>query len=792
MSEILSQSVSPFAFKPKIISSSNINRKIIDQLPGVHQTETLRKFFGATVDNLYNPGQGISINGYIGEIPSWNNVAQDFYLSEPTPERSFYQLEPTMVSKDASSNSYTNILFYSDLINLLRYQGSIINDHSRLFEQPFYTWCPPIDLDKLLNFGQYYWVPVNPITDSGPDYITISTKSSDKNPWSLSNNWIHVDDLTVSVDSVLQANRPIIELSANLELYNYGTFRRLTVNFIDTTHTDFVGSINRQTSVIIDGITITPTYILSQPNNIIRVLTISDINSQVVNRIYEISTSGGILQLSLSSDGEDPYGIPVQGEIVYVSSGSNIGNEYYFNGINWILAQAKTGINQAPLFMLYDTYGRALNDVGEYPNSNFQGNSLFGYSINSTGVNDPVLLFPLVYDNNGQILFENFISTINYSWINNTVTTPISGYYFHNTITIADSQLSNDWYLSLYSSRQMIVDQFNVVNNQIQFSLSQQPGTQIVNTPNNIQVTLTTPGNDGVTLTTSQILTLNVDYLLSGNNILLPNVQNGDSIEVKTYNINVPPINYSGFYEIPDNLSANPNNLQITTVAKGDVYNQLTQIMKLQVGFTGEVYSSNNWRNTPQQRNLGNYIIQNSCNLLNVMLLGSNTSLDFTDSTRFSEDSYNRFYNQFIQKITNYQNSGEYTDNDIPSVWVNAALSNLSHSKTSNFPFYNSGVAVTTSYPNDQFIPPSPAYLGITPLYIPMLFQDTTTSLLTPMILGHDGSKTVAFGDYRDNVILALETQIYDSVQSTIVNRERPTLDLDLISSARFRNTDYS
>ena len=62
----------------------------------------------------------------------------------------------------------------------------MVNNHNRLFSQEYYSWCPPIDLDKLVNFRQYVWLPIssdeeiqNNVLDaiidiSGPTTKTIS------------------------------------------------------------------------------------------------------------------------------------------------------------------------------------------------------------------------------------------------------------------------------------------------------------------------------------------------------------------------------------------------------------------------------------------------------------------------------------------------------------------------------------------------------------------------------------------------------------------------------------------
>ncbi|RYD60239.1 MAG: hypothetical protein EOP83_19855, partial [Verrucomicrobiaceae bacterium] len=131
-------------------------RRFIQQLPEVHNTETLKKFFGATIDQVFQPGTSQQLSGYIGSKPSYFDAEKDFYLSEPTAIRAAYQFEPAMVSQ-AENGTITNILTYDDFMAYLRAENAITVDHDRMFGDTFYGWVPPVDLDKLGNYRQYYW-----------------------------------------------------------------------------------------------------------------------------------------------------------------------------------------------------------------------------------------------------------------------------------------------------------------------------------------------------------------------------------------------------------------------------------------------------------------------------------------------------------------------------------------------------------------------------------------------------------------------------------------------------------
>ena len=137
---------------------ANLNkRRFITQLPAVHQTDILKNFFAATIDNLFQPGASEAISGYVGQKPSYYDALKDFYVAEASASREAYQLEPAMVSTNTAGDM-SHSLCYDDLINYLRSQGADVSNHNRLFEGDYYSWSPPVDLDKLNNPRQYVWM----------------------------------------------------------------------------------------------------------------------------------------------------------------------------------------------------------------------------------------------------------------------------------------------------------------------------------------------------------------------------------------------------------------------------------------------------------------------------------------------------------------------------------------------------------------------------------------------------------------------------------------------------------
>ena len=143
-------------------------RKTKNFLPTVFQTDTNQKFLSATMDQLVSEPNLTDLYGYIGRTFAPTAKSGDSYIKEPTTERQDYQLEPSIVVRD-KENNINFFASYTDLLDQISYYGGLTNNHSRLWEQEYYTFDPLISYDKLINFSQYYWMP------DGPDAVDVNT-----------------------------------------------------------------------------------------------------------------------------------------------------------------------------------------------------------------------------------------------------------------------------------------------------------------------------------------------------------------------------------------------------------------------------------------------------------------------------------------------------------------------------------------------------------------------------------------------------------------------------------------
>jgi hypothetical protein len=134
-------------------------KQFVKKLPVFHQTETQKQFFAATFDQLFNPANVEQAQGFIGRRPGGVLDAEnDIYIQEPNKSRRVYQLEPIAYVKDPNTLEDTNHVFYEDFINRLNFYGTDVSNHDRLFSDTYYSFAPPIDIDKFLNFSNYVWI----------------------------------------------------------------------------------------------------------------------------------------------------------------------------------------------------------------------------------------------------------------------------------------------------------------------------------------------------------------------------------------------------------------------------------------------------------------------------------------------------------------------------------------------------------------------------------------------------------------------------------------------------------
>jgi Fe-S cluster assembly iron-binding protein IscA len=150
-------------------------RRTVELLPSIFQTESNSKFLSAVLDPLVQPGTLQKTVGYIGRRYGKTYVPTDIYLDTDNTLRSRYQLEPGVTVKE--NNRVTSFYDYLDFKNQIKFFGNLEEYDAIVTSQDHYTWTPPIDWDKFVNYREYYWVPAGPppVTIAGQAQRIVST-----------------------------------------------------------------------------------------------------------------------------------------------------------------------------------------------------------------------------------------------------------------------------------------------------------------------------------------------------------------------------------------------------------------------------------------------------------------------------------------------------------------------------------------------------------------------------------------------------------------------------------------
>lgn len=617
-----------------------------------------------------------------------------------------------------------------------------------------------------------------------PDYFVMERGCIDGNKWSKRNRWFHRSIIANGDSSInfVQAKKPILCFKKDILLYNHGTFDRGNVNFIyNGKKSDIHG---KSFSSLFQGV--------RELNDGDKILIIGDDNIENNNKIYEVSGKSTIKTVILQPlyNGLSNDGSPVSGEGVNVLEGNYADKYFYFDGYNWIEGQQKVDANQSPLFKLYDVDGFELDNKLLYNQSSFKGSKLFDYKQTSddNAVIDTDLGKKILTNGYGNYIFDNLLTTEKYTYLNYNNEEIIKGYKF---VKINGSnEYLNDWHLSSDTNNHYItteikisaikyeesVDSNGLKQIYVPFKLAYQPDTSMYRKSSMVYLN----GN---------LLNDGIDYTIE-NKVL--KIYKGVELKIDDYlyvkllvDKLTTTIEDGYFYDLPLSLTSNPLNKEVEEINYNECFDQMTSIISNQIGFVGNSGGNNNYLNTAQDLSVGTEIIQHSHQILKTMFLNNNDDTNIRNAISYVSTEYNKFKTKFRNIIEAMSKTNEYTeDSDIYDV-ISMALSKLNVSKVGLNPFYNNGVCDRLG---DCYIPSTPAYLRLDNCYKPRITTVEENKDGNSVLLCHDGSYQVLFNDYRDEALLEMENQIYES----ILVKERPTYNIYKVIPGKFRTTDYS
>lgn len=508
-------------------------------------------------------------------------------------------------------------------------------------------------------YGETLFSPVD------PDYITIARNALNKNAWSRSNRWFHIDVLNASIqynryspislaaigNPDARAKRPIIEFYPNLKMFDTGTASKPPVSFINFTVTDALNQVAGQPSFQADGNG-------SELYNGATIIFAGDNDLNVRNTIFEVQIAAveegetPVITLAEAPNGKVEY----NDQTVVLHGSTHAGYSFYFDGLYWVQAQHKNRINQPPKFDIIDSNGYSFGDKAVYPSTTFDGCTLFQYAI-GTGSDDPVLLFPIKYsslNNIGDIVFDVTLNTQKFDYISNnqSLTKQVSDGYVYNYSTRTEYTREIGWQTTVGESFQYQVFTFKyegltTFNCDIKVKEDSVWPKMVVyvNNSRTSEYTYTTTAN-------TTVITINKEMALGETVVIMLDSDQTSSV---------------AYYQIPTNLDHNPFNDELSSIALGDVRGHFKSICNNVPGLTGSAFGANNYRDLGNVVQYGTRIIQNSAPLVNAAAFLRNNNNNFFDALQFNSTQYVNFKTLLVDTLANnefpdYQNTANLLD----------------------------------------------------------------------------------------------------------------------------------
>jgi hypothetical protein len=209
----------------------------------------------------------------------------------------------------------------------------------------------------------------------------------------------------------------------------------------------------------------------------------------------------------------------------------------------------------------------------------------------------------------------------------------------------------------------------------------------------------------------------------------------------------------------------------------------------------------------------GNYTAANALDIaLYNMNVNKEVSFPYTlsDMVPYGTDVVTRSYPVTDSRNTRYSLTSVFnlTELSLRAVIVyktdaQGVVTQLMHGSEYEFDLFDSSVSIkidlvkgdtitVSDYPSTKgcYVPPTPTKLGLYPKFEPKIYvDDTYANAPQTVIQGHDGSIMIAFGDYRDEIILEFEKRVFNNIKVTY----NPDLvDVNSILPGAFRSNKYS
>ena len=649
----------------------------------------------------------------------------------------------------------------------------------------------------------------------------------------------------ITVDQESRARRPIIEFEAGLKLYKFGSKTKPNVDLVDTFTKDVFSQINGQIGYNIDGVSLTDgmrvlftadTDVLVK-NKIYQVKFITHNNVRQIALIETDDTNPLENETVLATKGDTYKGhmfyyLDEKWELAQEKTGRNVSPKFDIfdeDGVSY----GNTSKYEATTFTGNKVFsykvGNGNSDVElgfplSYRNIENVGDIVFDFNLLAESMSYQIT--NTLYTKNTDIGYlkvfkDRDVFDYENSW---TKTKKLSSQRVYRQYIIEEGSQTNDFIVDVYKNSADLTD-LNVkafVNNSlvlesIDFEIVKINQDAVVRFVNNLN-----EGDVLVLKTKSSASKLsNVGYYEFPHN-LERNPQNDNLTEFTLGEVNDHVLSivteletFNGKFPGPNNLRdlgrisylgqkfvqhSGPINLSLyhITNKEGNIIKALKYARKEYAKFKRQFLqvAYNLGYDGPVKQHVDNVLTELVKDKTNVMPFYFSDMVAFGATKNYTytvTDSGNEFY--ALSQAFDLNTLGP------KSVLVYKNGEQLTYQK--DYTFNDDGFCVVTiekelgdeitlyeyESTDGSFIPPTPTKLGLYPKYVPAIYVDNTYKEPKKVIQGHDGSITLAYDDYRDNLILELERRIFNNIKQTY---DPTVLNIHEYIGGQYRDTRFT
>ncbi|MGI0075809.1 MAG: hypothetical protein ACREAU_00190 [Nitrosopumilaceae archaeon] len=206
---------------------------LLNFLPEVYQSDTNRSVFENLFNRFLTKDNTERVTGYIGEGNPNAKIKRK--IREKTPHRNAFQLQPILYNKIGTIEHMNS---WEDILNEFERHGIDTSKFKEWGNTLKFNWIPPIDLDKFINYFNYFWIdPLAP--SSQPQYITVKNKCTIATAkFNFFQALVTQHGDTFNIIAVVPANKKIIISGEFAQLFQPG----FSFSIVNSTNVDLNNS----------------------------------------------------------------------------------------------------------------------------------------------------------------------------------------------------------------------------------------------------------------------------------------------------------------------------------------------------------------------------------------------------------------------------------------------------------------------------------------------------------------------------------------------------------------------